>query len=42
MGKRMEEVNVKHIIGVLYYANGNKHEGNWRDDKCDGIGKRQL
>jgi hypothetical protein len=29
-------------IGVYYYANGDKYDGEWSEDKVNGEGKKLL
>ena len=38
MMRKMEKVIFKNIIGTIYYANGDKFEGNFKNDKKDGKG----
>lgn len=39
MIKRMERVIIYNIIiGTQYYANGDRYEGEWRDDERNGKG----
>ena len=39
MTREMELVKNKNIIGKQEYANGDKYEGEWKDDKRNGNGK---
>lgn len=34
----MGTVGVRDIVGILNYANGDKYNGKWKDDKKDGKG----
>jgi len=41
MMKKMEKVNFDIAkIGVYYYANGDKYDGEWSEDKIKGEGKK--
>ena len=35
----MEEVSALNKIGIYLYMNGNKYDGEWKDDKVCGHGK---
>ena len=37
--KWMAMVNLRVIIGVFTSLNGDRYEGNWKDDIKDGFGK---
>ena len=37
--KRMDMVNKELCIGIYYYNNGDKYDGEWKDDKMNGKGK---
>ena len=37
--KWMAMVNLRGIIGVFTSLNGDRYEGNWKDDIKDGFGK---
>lgn len=39
--KRMAKVKIfRNKIGVYYYANGDRYDGEWRDDRINGEGKK--
>jgi hypothetical protein len=39
MKELMEEVSWKLIVGVMYYGNGDKYTGEFKDNKREGTGK---